>query len=252
MKTTKLILMLGSLALLVAALPRIASANLVLVGPVNLKGTGFGNVNTILTVQALGQGMGGTESGCVGLNSSGNQIDGSAACQGANAGGNEKPPDKFPHNQVFQVSDAATLAIVFNTDQPGGSSIVLNDLVLTLYNAQGAVGFTSGDFASAQDFASTSFETGIGKSGWEFMLDAPQTAQAQAAMNAGFDFLGLSTTISGASGGPETFFLTTGSDSSPTPEPASLALLGIGLLVSGVMMRRKRGVRSSSSTCVKE
>lgn len=241
MKITKLILFLGGLAVLVVASPKIASANLVLVGPVNLKGTGFGAVNTILTVQALGQGMGGTESGCVGLNMSGKQIDGSAACEGNNAGGNEKPPDAFPHNQVFQVSDAATLAIVFNTDQPGGSSIVLNNLVLTLFNAQGTVGFTSGNFASPMTFASTSFESGIGKSGLEFMLDATEAAQAQAAINAGFDFLGLSATISGASGGPETFFLSTGS-SSPTPEPSSLALLGIGLLFSGVMMRRKRGV----------
>lgn len=241
MKITKLILFLGGLAVLVVASPKIASANLVLVGPVNLKGTGFGAVNTILTVQALGQGMGGTESGCVGLNMSGKQIDGSAACEGNNAGGNEKPPDAFPHNQVFQVSDAATLAIVFNTDQPGGSSIVLNNLVLTLFNAQGTVGFTSGNFASPMTFASTSFESGIGKSGFEFMLDATEAAQAQAAINAGFDFLGLSATISGASGGPETFFLSTGS-SSPTPEPSSLALLGIGLLFSGVMMRRKRGV----------
>src|SRR5579863_8992850 len=76
-----------------------ASADAVLVGQVNLQGTGFGNVNTILTVQALGTGIGGTESGCVGLNSAGKQIDGPSACQGMNAGGNEKPPDKFPHTK---------------------------------------------------------------------------------------------------------------------------------------------------------
>jgi len=217
-------------------------AGAVLVGPVNLKGTGFGNVNTILTVQALGQGMGGSESGCVGLNSAGKQIDGPSACQGMNPGGDEKPPNKFPHNQVFKVSDAFILAIVFNTDQPEGRSITLDNMVLVLYNANGQVGFTSGNFTQPISFASTSFETGIGKSGWEFKLDSTQAAEAQAAINAGFDFLGLSATISGASGGPETFFLTTAEDSpTPAPEPASLLLLGTGLIFTGGMLRRKEG-----------
>lgn len=58
-------------ALLMLSTPSTTFANLVEVGSVNLKGTGFGNMNTILTVQALGQAMGGTESGCVGIDSAG-------------------------------------------------------------------------------------------------------------------------------------------------------------------------------------
>lgn len=154
--------------------PSTAFANLVEVGSVNLKATGFGNVNTILTVQALGQGMGGSESGRVGFDSAGSQMIGSSICQGNNSGGDEKPPNKFPHNQTFVMSDASTLAIVFNTDQPGGSAITitLGNFVAVLYNANGKVGFTSGNFAAPINFASTSFETGIGKSGWEFVLDS--------------------------------------------------------------------------------
>ena len=230
---------LGALSML--GTPSTTFANVVEVGPVNLKGTGFGNVNTILTVQALGQGMGGTESGCVGIDSAGKQMIGSSICEGNNLGGNEKTPNKFPHNQTFVISDASTLAIVFNTDQPGGSAITLDNLVVVLYNANGQVGFTSGNFASPISFASTSFETGIGKSGWEFMLDSTQAAQAQLAIDAGFNILGLSSTISGASGGPETFFLTTGDTPTPAPEPASLLLLGSGLILTGTVMRRKGG-----------
>ena len=241
-KLIRMIVFTGGLGgLLMLGTPSTTFANLVEVGSVNLKGTGFGHVDTILTVQALGQGMGGMESGCVGIDSAGKQMIGSSICQGNNPGGDEKPPNKSPHNQTYVISDASTLAIVFNTDQPGGRAITLDNLVVVLYNANGKVGFTSGNFASPISFASTSFETGIGKSGWEFMLDATQAAQAQAAIDAGFDILGLSSTISGASGGPETFFLTTGDTPAPAPEPASLLLLGSGLVLTGTVMRRKKG-----------
>lgn len=236
-----IVVAVGLGALLMLGTPSSTFANLVEVGSVNLKGTGFGNVSTILTVQALGQAMGGTESGCIGIDSAGKQMIGSSMCQGNNPGGDEKPPNKSPHNQTYIISDASTLAIVFNTDQPGGRAITLDNLVVVLYNANGQVGFTSGNFASPIGFASTSFETGIGKSGWEFMLDSTQAAQAQAAINAGFDILGLSSTISGASGGPETFFVTTGNAPTPAPEPASLLLLGSGLVLTGTVMRRKGG-----------
>lgn len=224
-KLSKKIAFVGGLgALLTLGTPSTTFANLVEVASINLKGTGFGNVNTILTVQALGQGMGGTGSGCVGIDSAGKQMIDSSICQGDNPGGEEKPPNESPHN----------------TDQLGGRAITLDNLVLVLYNAKGQVGFTSGNFAAPISFASTSFETGIGKSGWEFMLDSAQAAQAQAVIDAGFHVLGLSSTISEASGGPETFFLTTGDSPTPAPEPATLLLLGSGLVLTGTVMRRKK------------
>lgn len=91
-RTLKLTLFILSCATMMMLGASLACADAVLVGQVNMAGTGFGHVNTILTVQALGQGMGGTESGCVGLNSSGAQIDGPSACQGINAAGTKSTP----------------------------------------------------------------------------------------------------------------------------------------------------------------
>jgi hypothetical protein len=68
-------------------------ADLIPGGVVDIGGTGFGAVNTVLTFQATGQNMAGAESARVGVSSSGvlNSI-GSSVCQGGNAGGMEKNP----------------------------------------------------------------------------------------------------------------------------------------------------------------
>jgi hypothetical protein len=97
-------------------------------------------------------------------------------CQGGNLGGFEVPPSKFPHNQTFLVSDASKIGVVFNSDQSAGGTVSLKNLVFVLFNAKGDVGFTSG--ATSQVFSSTTSEPGIGNSGWEFTLDAPETRRA--------------------------------------------------------------------------
>lgn len=239
MSRFKWLLALGAgLAILCLAAPHTAFADLVFAGPVHMSGTGFGNVTTLLTVQVTGTAMrSGAESGCVGVDGSGMTAIGPSECQGDNAGGNEKRPAHFPHNSTPAVSNASQIVIIFNSDEPqnDSGSIALDNLVMALYNSSGQAGFVSGNFAMPVDFSSTSSESGIGKSGWAFDLNAAEAAQAQAAIEAGYNLLGLSATASGAAGGPETFFLMN-KDTPPdstAPEPATLVLFGTGL---GVLM----------------
>lgn len=114
---------------------------------------------------------------------------------------------------------------------------------MALYNSSGKPGFISGNFTAPVDFPETSSEPGIGKSGWAFDLTAPEAAQAQAAIDAGYNILGLSATASDARGGPETFFLmpkdSLGLADSPASEPASLLLFGTGLLSLGGLVRHR-------------
>ncbi|HEY8714665.1 MAG TPA: hypothetical protein VIM00_04750 [Candidatus Acidoferrum sp.] len=218
------VLLIASAAAAFAASGGIARADLIPGGVVDIGGTGFGAVNTVLTYQATGQNMNGPESGCVGVSSGGVlNSTGSSVCQGGNAGGMEKNPAGFPHNQTFVVTNASTIALVFNADQPAGGTITVTNLTLALYNSSGQVGFTSGAFTPV---TLDKTQPGIGNSGFVFVLDATQAAAAQAAIDGGFNLLGLSSTTAPGIGGPETFFLTT---TSAVPEPGAMVNLGLGL-----------------------
>ncbi|HEV2101861.1 MAG TPA: hypothetical protein VGR58_03690 [Candidatus Acidoferrum sp.] len=248
--TVRKILSLCSLsaALVLSGVPRLARADTTLVSPFDMSVAGVGTMEPVMTMQSTGIQMGSVQSGCVGVSDTGrlsttiqwlqqhHQTD-PDLCQGGNTGGSEVPISQFPQNQTLLVSDASNLAIVFNSDQPGGGVVSLSRLVFALFNANGQVGFATG--TSSQLF-STESTPGMGTSGWEFVLDPTQAAQAQAAIDAGYNLFGLSATVANSLGGPESFYLINRPTTS-MPEPSILWLLGAGLVLAGAIHRVRSG-----------
>jgi len=149
------------------------------------------------------------------------------------------------------ITTADTFGIVFNAAEPAGDSITLTGLTATFYDPTGAFLYQTSGF-SCPGVASCAFpstNTGVGKSGFLFALDA---AQQTAATNAGaFDstsnLVGLFASASDATGGLETFYLAAippggggggGGGSVPEPGTMLLTVAGIGLSAIGVYGRK--------------
>lgn len=237
---------LGGVLLLAVASAHVASASLISTGPISLGGTGLGAVNTVLTLTSPGNST--VESGCVGF-VGGTTVIGSGACTGGATGGNELTGAS--QTQVRLLSEAgvtslANLRVILNATEPAGNSITVNNLALQLYSPTGTLLFTSGAFSQAPLTFPETFP-GIGNAGFGFQLDNSQLAAAVAAVGnqtLGNVRVGLSATLSNATGGPETFFIasagTGGGPENTIPEPSTYAMLAGGLISLGLLRKRVR------------
>lgn len=216
-----------------------AQASLVLVSPTDVSGTGVGAVNTVLTLQSPGNSS--TETGSVGLSATGTQVTSGDVMTGASQ-------TQVRSLSTVGISSASQLRVVLNAAEPGNAAdngINLNNLVLNIFSPTGSLLFTSGVFAP-QSFSSTL--NGVGTAGFVFGLDAAQQAAATAAgaFSSTSNVIGLSASLSAATGGPETFFVasSTGGGTVPpvasVPEPETYGMLLSGLGLLGFVARRRR------------
>ena len=232
-----------------------ASASLVYDSTIDVSGQGFGTAPRALTIQATG-----TESGCVGVNSSGAIVVGPAGCTGdaTHAGNGVIPvggdePNPLSDNQKYGIptlgslgiTNASQIGILFNSTEPGGDSINVLDITLNFFSSTAGVYSLLASIDGSNNFPPPT-DTGNGVAGYVFVVDSPQQTFLN---NNVFNLAGsqniilsLNSTITDAAGGPESFLIFK-RDGSTTiqaiPEPGTLALIGIALL-GGLAVTRRR------------
>lgn len=227
---------LRSLALAATLLCASASshASLIYAGSVLDTGSGFGNVNTVLTLNSSGGGATGSV-----IRSGGVDVTTGDATPGASQN------STFSFGQL-NITTADQIRLIFNANEPGNAnnSINLNALTLSIYSDTGGAALFSTSLAAGQFFATT--ENGIGSIGYAFILDALSTTAAQSFISAS-NRIGLASTISLATGGPDTFLISVAAGpqgpGTSIPEPGSLLLLGLGLAGMTLGSLRKRAQR---------
>lgn len=214
-----------------------------------LSGTGLGAVLTIVTAHDNGSAADGFETGCVAWDGSADVLaDCTSGFEGS--GGDESTgASQTLTRELSEVDDLTTIAdlgLVFNINEPGSDGALdLTDLYFTVYSADGTTEIFSAFLDEETINLVNGSGSGTGQSGFLFILDDPQRADAMLAESAagGFDptwRIGGGFLAENIAGGPETLFVlkAPGDDIDAIPEPSSMLLIGSGLLGLAFFQRR--------------
>jgi hypothetical protein len=159
-----------------------------------------------------------------------------------------------PHQHTISLTDlgigrANDLRVLLNINEANGGAkmpITIDSLVLTAFDQNGnsifSASLVNGPVSLEQ------FKKGQGsQSDYVFGLDSAAATRLQAAIDQNPTLrLGLSAQLSNVDGGPERFYFAAGA--TPTPEPATLALLGTGIVGLAGVVRRKRKAKAAEKT----
>ena len=208
-------------------------------------GSGLGSVNSLVTFQNTG-----TETGAVGVDSSGATITGSSVAyfNGTLAAG-ATYEQTGSGNNTYTLAQLGTdsfsnVVLIFNGSEPQNAAaqpITLEALSLNIFSATGVLLGSFGTNASTEYMAFP----GVGNAGFAYKLDEAQAALANALItpaNASTLRIGGAARVSDASGGLETVFISTlGLPATRVPDAgATVAMLGFGIGLVGCIRRFRR------------
>jgi hypothetical protein len=209
-----------------------ARADLVLIGPGAPQG-GVGKApESVLSIQSPKNT--GEAYGMVAYNGSKDVITGEIAKKGEHT--------KTVSFAEAKLNSAGELRIFMDISDPD-NDLVLHELTLTAYGSNGQILFKGSYFGPPNYFVENG--GGQGHGDYTFGLTADQAAQLQAAYLADPNLrLGLYARTSDDTGSFTNFKIGNGPAPPPIPEPATMILLGSGLVGVAAKIRRRRNAAS--------